>query len=134
MSGIQSSGAWTSVRYLAPSRAAGNTFTMSAPCSNMLWISVGEKAAGTVTVPVSRAIWKISGVKQMGESMKRLPASAAAWARSGVVTVPAPTRTSSPNSSTSLAMVSAAPGVFMATSTADSLVPTSCCTTQRHCS
>ena len=107
---------------------------MSAPCSNIVKTSVGEKAAGTQTAPASFAMEKISGVKQTGESMKAEPAAAAAFARSTVVTVPAPIFTSLPNSFTSLAMVSAAPSVFIATSTAPRRVPTSCSTTQRHCS
>ena len=100
----------------------------------MFQTSVGVHAAGTQNISFALQISKIWGVKQMGERTKRAPASAASCARFSEMTVPAPMRRSSPNSSTRREMISGAPGVFMAISTALNLVPTSCETTARFCS
>ena len=83
--------------------------------------------------PAALASAKISSLNMMGESMNSAPASMAALARSMVVTVPAPTWTSEPNSFFAAAMLSATYGELLATSMELTLVPTSCSTTDRTC-
>ena len=83
--------------------------------------------------PAALASAKISSLNMMGESMNSAPAAIAALARSTVVTVPAPTCTSEPNSFFAAAMLSATCGELLATSMELTLVPTSCSTTDRTC-
>ncbi|EJO21194.1 hypothetical protein HMPREF1148_1829 [Selenomonas sp. FOBRC6] len=87
--GIWGSGPWSALKYGAPSRSAGKTFTMSAPAVHACSISVGVNAPGMVRRPHSFARRITAGVV-LGARMNSAPAAAAASTASGVSTVPAP--------------------------------------------
>jgi hypothetical protein len=79
-----------------PNEVAGYTFTISAPFSKAVKISVGVNAPGILTAPYLLVVSIVLLLRE-GEMIKLAPSKMAALADSGSSTVPAPIIRSSPS-------------------------------------